>query len=232
MRLSIILPCLNEGAVIGETLSPLQGLRTAGHELIVVDGGSDDQTLASATGLADQILHSPRGRALQMNVGAAAAAGDVFWFIHADSLPQHGTAEAVQQAISDGHCWGRCAVRLDGRHPAFRLIERMMNLRSRLTGIATGDQGIFVQREAFLASGGFPPIPLMEDVALSKVLRRQQRPACLYSPIVSSSRRWEQRGIVPTVLLMWQLRLAYFLGVSPQRLVHAYRPCSSPTAES
>lgn len=232
MRLSVVIPCLDEGAVIADTLGALQGLRAAGHELIVVDGGSTDDTRARAAGLADRLLDAPRGRASQMNAGAAQASGEVLWFLHADSLPAPGTAEAVLQAIEEGHGWGRCAVRLTGRHPAFRVIERMMNLRSRLSGIATGDQGIFVRRALFDSVGGFPAIPLMEDVALCRRLRRHARPACLDAVVRTDSRRWEQRGIVATVLLMWRLRLAYFLGVPPQRLARSYRPCSSPTAES
>lgn len=232
MKLSVIIPCLNEGAVLGETLAALQGLRAAGHELVVVDGGSSDDTLAYARRLADQCLQTPPGRALQMNAGAAAARGEVLWFIHADSLPAPAAAASVLQAMAAGHDWGRCTVRLSGTHPAFRVIERMMNLRSCLSGIATGDQGIFVQRARFEAVGGYPAIPLMEDVALCKALRRQRRPACLRARIVTASRRWEQRGIAATVLLMWRLRLAYFLGASPQRLARVYRPCSSPTVES
>lgn len=232
MKLSLIIPCRNEGAVIGETLAALQGLRAAGHELIVVDGGSSDDTLACARPLADQCLQTPPGRALQMNAGAAAARGEVLWFIHADSLPAPDAAASVLQAMAAGDGWGRCTVRLSGAHPAFRLIERMMNLRSCLSGIATGDQGIFVQRAQFEAVGGYPLIPLMEDVALCKALRRRQRPACLRAQIVTASRRWEQRGIAATVVLMWRLRLAYFLGVSPQRLARVYRPCSSPTVGS
>ena len=223
-RISVVVPALNEAGHIAHTLQALAPLRASGHEIVVVDGGSSDGTPAAATGLADLVVDAPRGRARQMNAGAAAAAGDLFWFLHADTQAAPGAAREMLEAIGRGACWGRFDVRLSGRRPLLRLVERMMNMRSRLTGIATGDQGIFVTREAFEAAGGFPDIPLMEDIALSRALLRQARPACLGPRLVTSSRRWEQQGVVRTILLMWRLRLAYALGSDPHRLVRRYHP--------
>ncbi|MDT8428277.1 MAG: TIGR04283 family arsenosugar biosynthesis glycosyltransferase [Pseudomonadales bacterium] len=222
-RLSIIIPVLNEGGSLTRSLQQLQSWRAQGHEVIVVDGGSEDDTAQLGVALADKMVHSARGRARQMNAGAAEAAGDVLVFLHSDTLLPEGAAVQIQQALSHPRrCWGRFDLRLSGRHPAFRLIEFMINLRSRLSGVATGDQVIFVRSGLFRQLGGFPEIPLMEDVALSKTLRRIGWPCCLRSKVVTSSRRWENHGIVRTVVLMWRLRLAYFLGVSPDRLHAKY----------
>lgn len=226
------MPCLNEGAVIADLLRDLQPLRAAGHELILVDGGSQDATLSLAVSQVDRVLSVAPGRAGQMNAGAAVATGEVLWFVHADTRLPLGAVDLLQTAFNGGAEWGRFDVRLDGRRRVFRLIERLMNWRSRLTGVATGDQAMFVTRAAFQAVGGFPPIPLMEDVALSKLLRRRGRPACIAQPVLTSSRRWQRHGVIATVLLMWRLRLAYFLGVSPQRLARQYRSCNSLTQES
>ena len=222
MRLSIIIPALNEADHIGALLSDLAPLRTAGHELILVDGGSVDGTRALAACGVDRVLESARGRAVQMNAGARAASGELLWLLHADSRVPHGAAAALLTACEAGACWGRFDVRLSGRHPLLRLVERAMNLRSCVTGIATGDQGIFVTRDAFAQIGGFPEIPLMEDIALSKRLCRLARPACLRPPLTTSSRRWESRGVLRTILLMWRLRLAYALGADPARLARRY----------
>lgn len=221
-RLSIIIPCLNESTMVRERLTALQGLRRAGHELILVDGGSDDGTLELAGSLVDQMIDSPTGRARQMNAGAKAAQGEILWFLHLDSRLPPGAAQRVIDSVAGG--WGRFDVRLSGRHILFRVIERLMNLRSCVSGIATGDQGIFVHRELFFASDGFPDIPLMEDIVLSRRLKRRRRPVCLRPPLVTSSRRWERHGILRTVLLMWYLRLAYFLGASPEYLARLYNP--------
>ncbi|HZM37099.1 MAG TPA: TIGR04283 family arsenosugar biosynthesis glycosyltransferase [Burkholderiales bacterium] len=217
-RLSVIVPALNEARGIGEALSALTPLRGRGHEVIVVDGGSADGTREIAQGLADAAIVAPRGRASQMNAGARAARGDALVFLHADTrLPSRGD-EAILESLRT-HAWGRFDVEIEGRHPLLPLIARAMNLRSRLTGIATGDQAIFVRRDAF---EGFPEIPLMEDVAFSKAMKRRGWPACLGSRVVTSGRRWEARGVVRTVLLMWRLRLLYFLGVPPDRLARRY----------
>lgn len=229
--IGIIIPCLNEVGMLQERLQALQPLRRAGHELILVDGGSDDGTPERARGLVDQCLRAPAGRASQMNHGAAATDKAILWFLHLDSrLP--GGADRQVSAAAGGGGWGRFDVRLSGRGLAFRMIERMMNLRSCLSGIATGDQGIFVHRSLFEAVAGFPPIPLMEDIALSRRLKRHRRPRCVKTPIQTSSRRWERHGIVRTVLLMWLLRLGYFIGISPWRLARLYPLCGSPTRAS
>jgi rSAM/selenodomain-associated transferase 2 len=222
MLLSVVIPTLNEAQRIGDLLADLAALRAAGGEIVVADGGSTDPTVAHAASAADRIVTAPRGRAAQMNAGAEVARGDVLWFLHADTRVPQGAAEALMGASGRGALWGRFDVRLSGRHPLLRLVERGMNWRSRLSGIATGDQGIFVQRDLFARIGGFADLPLMEDVELTKRLRRQSHPACLHPAIVTSSRRWEERGVVRTILLMWRLRLAYALGADPQRLAQRY----------
>lgn len=228
-RLSIIIPCLNEAVVIKPLLQSLQGLRAQGHEVILVDGGSSDDTQALAGPLVDRLLASERGRARQMNAGARVATGDILWFLHADSALSEDAATHLIDGLSQSPAvWGRFDVRLSGSHPLFRLVAAMMNFRSRLTGICTGDQGIFVTREAFDRVGGYEEIPLMEDIALSHSLKRLSPPLCLRLPLVTSSRRWEQEGIVRTILLMWWLRLAYALGADPHCLARRYRPCNTP----
>ena len=218
-RLSVIIPTLDEQDHIRLLLNDLAALRHNGHELILVDGGSSDSTRAAATGLVDRIIATGRGRALQMNAGAGAASGEIFWFLHADSRVPPGAATTLIRAYTDGHIWGRFDIRLSGRHWLLRVVERSMNLRSCVSGMATGDQGIFVAREAFAAVGGFPELPLMEDIALSKALRRYAPPHCIRKPrLLTSSRRWEEHGILRTILLMWRLRLAYLLGIAPHRL--------------
>ncbi len=222
-RLSIVIPVLNEGDGIASALNALTELRQDGVELIVVDGGSQDATVQRAQAHADHVIAAPRGRALQMNAGAAKASGDVLLFLHADTrLPREAVALVCGGLARNGRNWGRFDVRIAGRHPALRLVASMMNWRSRLTGIATGDQAIFVRRAAFYAAGAFPEIPLMEDIALSKRLKRADRPLCLKECVVTSGRRWEAHGIVPTIVLMWRLRLAYFFGANPATLARQY----------
>lgn len=223
-HISVIVPALNESAVLGRTLGDLASLRALGHEVILVDGGSSDGTRELAAPLVDRVLQAPRGRASQMDAGARAAAGDWLWFLHADTRVPPLALDALRTACRAPTIWGRFDVRLSGTAPALRVIERMMSLRSRITGIATGDQGIFVARSAYQAVGGYPQVPLMEDIALSRQLRRQRRPLCLRTPLVTSSRRWEERGVARTVLLMWRLRLAYALGADPARLAERYDP--------
>lgn len=222
--LTVIVPAFDEAASIGPLLNDLAWLHAAGAELIVVDGGSRDATREIAQRFADRVLLAEKGRAQQMNAGAAAARGDLLWFVHADCRIPRDAPGQLLTALQRGARWGRFDVTLSGRHPMFVPIAALMNLRSRLTGIATGDQGIFVERQLFETVGGFPAIALMEDIALSKLLRREQRPACLRKPrLITSSRRWEQRGVWPTVLLMWRLRLAYALGAQPSTLAKLYR---------
>ena len=223
-RLSIVIPVLNEAGSIVATLQSLAAWRADGVEIIVVDGGSSDTTPALCAGLADQLLHAPPGRARQMNAGAAQARGEALLFLHADTrLPEDAPA-AIARALTGGaYAWGRFDVTIDGRSAWFPLIAALMNLRSRLTGIATGDQAIFVRRDAFVAVGGFPDQPLMEDIELSRRLRRRGRPACLRQRVLTSGRRWERHGVWPTIWLMWRLRLLYWLGTPPDKLARAYR---------
>lgn len=221
--LSIVIPALNEAEHIEHTLRPLQALRTWGHEVIVVDGGSQDDTEALARPLVDQIIRAPCGRARQMNAGAAVARGDALVFLHADTrLPKKADRMIAKALRRTARVWGRFDVRLSGRGPVLRLVERLMNLRSRLSGIATGDQAIFVRRAVFERVGGFPDIPLMEDIVLSKTLRQLGRPACIRRKVQTSSRRWERQGVGRTIVEMWWLRLRFFLGADPTRLARIY----------
>ncbi len=218
-----MLPILNEEAQVAACLGALQPLRGQNCELIVADGGSRDRSVALAEPLADRVVVGPRGRAAQMNAGARQANGDILWFLHADSLPPPDASSLIGAALAGRERgWGRFDVRLSGRRPSLRMVEFSMNLRSRLTGIATGDQGIFVRRDLFERIGGYPPIALMEDIALSRALKRYGRPVCLRQRVLTSSRRWERDGIARTILLMWRLRLAYFLGTDPDRLARSY----------
>lgn len=221
--ISIVMPILNEAAILKTSLELLQPLRQRDCELLVVDGGSSDGSSEIAAPLADQVLTSPKGRAVQMNTGARVAQGDILWFLHSDCSPPLEADRAIRLALADtNHAWGHFDVTLSGGHPLLRWVETFMNWRSRLTGIATGDQGIFMRRSAFELLGGYPDIPLMEDIALSRALKRVSRPVCLRQRLLSSSRRWEKRGVVNTILLMWRLRLAYFLGADPARLARIY----------
>jgi rSAM/selenodomain-associated transferase 2 len=221
--LSIIVPVLDEEAGIAGTLHALEPLRARGAEVIVVDGASRDRTVAIATPLCTKLIVAPRGRASQMNAGAAAARGKALLFLHADTrLPESADRLVIEGLAASGRAWGRFDVRIEGRHPLFPVIAAMMNLRSRLTGIATGDQAIFVLRDSFAAVGGFPEIPLMEDIALSRRLKRLSRPLCLAARASTSGRRWENHGVVRTVLLMWRLRLAFFFGAEPATLARIY----------
>jgi rSAM/selenodomain-associated transferase 2 len=221
MTLSVVMPVLNEATRIQSGLRALVPLRARGAEVIVVDGGSRDGTVARAAPLADQILTAPRGRAAQMNAGAAAATGDVLLFLHADTwLPEYADLLIRDALARSPQVWGRFDVHFAGG--ALPLVATMMNLRSRLTGIATGDQAMFMTRDAFTRAGGFAEIALMEDIALSARLKRLSRPLCLTARVTTSARRWQAHGALRTVLLMWRLRLAFFLGADPQRLARAY----------
>jgi rSAM/selenodomain-associated transferase 2 len=218
-RLSIVIPALNEAQGMRAALEALAPLRARGHEVIVVDGGSSDGTAQIAAELSDRVLPAPRGRALQMNAGAAVAKGDSLVFLHADTRLPDGADEIIRTSLETA-LWGRFDVRIDSRHPLLRIVACAMNLRSRLTGIATGDQAIFVRRDAFT---GFPEIALMEDVAFCKAMKRRGPAACRRETVLTSGRRWESRGVLRTILLMWRLRLAYFLGARPEDLARRYR---------
>jgi rSAM/selenodomain-associated transferase 2 len=223
MSLSIIIPCLNEADSITATLDALQPLRQRGAEVIVVDGGSHDETVARSGALADTVMSAPCGRAMQMNAGAVAANGDILLFLHADCrLPDAADGLIIDGLRRERKNWGRFDVAIAGRHPALKLVAACMNLRSRLSGIATGDQAIFVMRTLFEAAGRFPEIALMEDIALCRRLKRFGAPLCLRHRLVTSGRRWEKHGVLRTILLMWQLRLAYWLGADPHKLALRY----------
>jgi rSAM/selenodomain-associated transferase 2 len=222
-KLSVIIPALNEAGCIRELCTALQPLRSRGHEVILVDGGSDDQTLALGKPLVDIMLSSARGRALQMRAGAAAANGTILWFLHADAGVPDNPDQLILEALEHG-CkdWGRFNVSLSDRHIVLRSVACLMNLRSYISAIATGDQGIFVRRSLYEQVGGIPSLPLMEDIALSRALKKHGRPACIRQRLVTSARRWQQHGITRTILTMWGLRLAYFIGISPRHLAKYY----------
>ena len=221
--LSVVMPVLNEADGIEATLASLAPLRQRGVELILVDGGSTDATVARAQPWVDAALGTPRGRARQMNAGAAAARGGVLLFLHADTQLPPEADRLVLEAIAAGAQWGRFDVLITGRARMLRLVAAMMNLRSRLTGIATGDQALFVCREVFDTLGGYPDQPLMEDIELSRRLLRLAQPACLRERVATSGRRWETRGVWRTIFLMWCLRWRYWRGESAHRLAEAYR---------
>jgi rSAM/selenodomain-associated transferase 2 len=225
LKLSIIIPVLNEEAGLSRLNSHLQAIRNQGHEVIIVDGGSRDNTLALAYELADHVIVSKVGRAVQMNNGAAIANGDVFVFLHADTFLPDDAVQIICTAMT-GNCWGRFNVRLSSKRFVFRIIERFINLRSCLTSIVTGDQAMFIERSLFESVAGFPEIALMEDVEMSRRLKKTGRPICIKQKATTSSRRWENKGVVATVLLMWKLRLYYFFGMSPDKLNRLYRHVS------
>ena len=223
LKISLVIPVLDEAAGISTTLRALAPLRSRGHEVIVVDGGSADATVALASAAADRVIQGPRGRARQMNAGAAAAQGEVLLFLHADTVLPDAADGAIWHAMAAGARWGRFDVRISGGKVLFPLIATLMNLRSRLSGIATGDQAIFVERRLFLQLGGYADQPLMEDIELSRRLRALSPPACLRQRVQTSGRRWQQHGVWRTVWLMWRLRWRYWRGASPEVLARAYR---------
>lgn len=222
MRLSVIIPVLNEAARLETMLQAVSAHLHEGDEMIVVDGCSQDDSALIASRHADLVLHCDRGRARQMNLGAERASGDLLWFLHADSQGLRGGHFRALRALPERVQWGRFDVRLGAKHPLLWAIGHAMNLRSRWTGIATGDQGIFVRHGLFTAVGGFPQLPLMEDVALSGLLRRHGAPACLRPALRADSRRWEEHGVWRTVFLMWRLRWRYWRGEDPARLHRDY----------
>lgn len=219
---SIVIPVLNESEGIVLLLEALQPFRAQGAEVVVVDGGSSDGTPGLAEPLADRVLAAPCGRGSQMNAGAANARGNVLLFLHADTRLPPSALERIEHTVRKGALWGRFDVRIEGSSRGLRLVAFMMNWRSRLSGIATGDQAIFVTREAFLRVGGFADIPLMEDVVFSGRLRAIARPACLAAKVLTSGRRWEKHGLLRTILMMWRLRLRFYFGASPEDLAREY----------
>ena len=224
MKLSIIIPVLNEADVLPRLLNSLQPLRRRGAEIIVADGGScDDSSLIARMG-ADVVIAAPAGRARQMNAGAAVSNGMVLLFLHADTILPGAADRLIANALHQSRrCWGRFDVCIHGRPWMLWVVAALMNRRSRLTGNATGDQAMFMTREAFETVGGFPEQPLMEDIELSRRLLTLSRPACIAQRVVTSGRRWESRGVWRTIFLMWRLRWAYWRGVSPERLRESYR---------
>lgn len=223
--ISIIIPALNEDASLQQTLAALQPLRQRGHEVIVVDGGSRDSTITIARRHADRVAMSGAGRALQMNAGAEYAKHEILLFLHADTRLPADADQLIHAALAPQAArWGRFDLRLDHPHPVYRLIEHSINWRSHLSGVATGDQAIFVEREYFERVGCYDRLPLMEDVTLSKKLLHFARPARITTPVLTSARRWERDGVLRTVLLMWRLRTAFFFGADPFRLAEQYYP--------
>lgn len=221
VKFSIIVPVLNEASGIESFLSTLQIFRKQG-EIIIVDAGSQDDTVALATPLADIIIKNSRGRSKQMNAGAQVASGKILLFLHADTYLPTDALVLIEQGISQNKQWGRFDIKLSGTQPMFKVISHFMNWRSRLTGISTGDQGLFVPKQLFNQAGQFPDIPLMEDVAICKKLKLFSPPICLKARVITSSRRWKQFGITRTILLMWWLRLLYFFGCNPETLAQLY----------
>jgi len=222
-KLSIIIPTLNESRTIARTLLALQPLRQAGHQVILVDGGSTDDTVEQSTSLVDRVLSTTRGRASQMQFGALNADGDMLWFLHADTVPgSKAVGQAEQLSTRLENSWGYFQVSFREKSILLAMIPCLMNLRSRLTAVGTGDQGIFVSRKLYDAVGGFDDIPLMEDISLCKKLRKISRPRCLSGTLQTSARRWLDNGIIRTILLMWCLRFAYFVGVKPNALARFY----------
>jgi rSAM/selenodomain-associated transferase 2 len=222
MKFSIIIPMLNEAGSIVNCLTALQPLRTY-CEIITVDGGSADNTKELAMPLVDKLILSQKGRAVQMNSGAKSATGDMLVFLHADTFLPDNAITQMSQAINNKYLWGRFDVNLDSNQPLLNVVAFFMNWRSRLTGVATGDQAIFVDKRLFDSVGQYPQIALMEDIALSQALKKLSPPACLFAKVTTSGRRWEQFGVFKTILLMWSLRLRYFLGESPQVLADLYQ---------
>jgi rSAM/selenodomain-associated transferase 2 len=227
VQVSIIVPVFNEASGIVEFLKSLASVQADALEIIVVDGGSVDQTLALTSPYADRVMQSAKGRAIQMNAGATVARGSVLLFLHADTQLPIGALQAIDRVITQGASWGRFDVSINGCSPWLKLVSTLMNWRSRMSGIATGDQAMFVTRLAFDAVGGFAPIALMEDIALSTALKKLGPPACLSQRVVTSGRRWEQHGVLRTIVLMWRLRLAYFLGADPNQLARQYQQTKS-----
>ena len=221
-KISVIIPTLNEASCIASCLDSLAVMRRRGHEVIVVDAGSIDATVSLSEAYTDIVLNTSKGRSRQLNLGAEKASGDMLVFLHADTVLPENADEILSNLMTEDEVWGRFDVRLSGTKPIFRVIEYLMNQRSRLSAIATGDQAIFVSRSLFDRVGGFSKIDLMEDIELSAKLKKIKRPVCLKQTVQSSSRRWEKNGISKTILKMWLLRLRFALGEKTERLAREY----------
>ena len=221
MDISVVIPVLNEEKTLAATVRALLALRP--HEILVVDGGSDDQTRDLCASLNVKLIPSARGRARQMNEGARLASGDILLFLHSDTRLPESALTDIKSALGDERCpGGRFDVELEGRHWMLKIIGALINFRSRVTRVGTGDQAIFARREAFVRLGGYPDIPLMEDIAFCRALKRLGRIACLRSRVITSARRWESEGVWLTVVRMWTLKFLYLAGVSPARLKRFY----------
>jgi len=232
LNISIIIPILNEADNLPELIAHIVHLDPAPQQVILVDGGSLDGSVAIANSVLKSIetaqsitdwhiIESTVGRAQQMNAGAMLATGDVLLFLHADTELPADAIDNVQQAIAQ-YDWGRFDVRLDSREPLLKIVGLMINQRSRLMSIATGDQAIFIKKSIFEQIGGYPDQPLMEDIELCKRLKKIARPACLKSKVTTSARRWQQHGTWRTIFLMWHLRFDYWCRVSPDVLKQRY----------
>jgi len=224
LKLSVIIPCLNEANNIVNTLMRLQAIRKRGHEIIICDGGSHDNTQTLSTPLVDKFIHAKAGRAIQMNAAAKHANGDVLCFLHADTLTPETVDKIILSSLNEKNSWGFFSIKLSSKRWQFRIIEWFINKRSRISCIGTGDQGIFINAHLFKSMSGFAEINLMEDIELSKRLKKINSPVFIHKHyITTSSRRWEKHGILTTVFLMWKLRLSYFLGANENSLAKAYK---------
>lgn len=223
MHIAVVIPIFNERPHLPEALARLAPFVRLGGQVILVDGGSTDGTPALAEKLGYSVIQSAPGRARQMNTGAQHSAGDALLFLHIDTYLPEGWQQQVSASLAGHHCWGRFDVRIVGQSAMLKVVARMMNLRSRYSGIATGDQTIFMTRDAFKRVGGFPDQPLMEDIEMSKRLKLLSRPVCLTDEVTTSGRRWDSQGVWTTIFLMWRLRFAYWCGRSASQLAKAYQ---------
>ncbi|ARQ00887.1 TIGR04283 family arsenosugar biosynthesis glycosyltransferase [Pseudorhodoplanes sinuspersici] len=223
--LSIIVPVLNEARTITNALTALKPFRQRGVEVIVVDGGSDDDTAQLAQPLADRVIRGPRGRAAQMNEGAKAASGFIFLFLPSEiTLPADADTQVMYGRARDTSVWGRFDMRLTGQHALLPIAARILNWRSRMSGIASSEQAIFIQRETFFRLGGFPDMPVMDDVEMSKRLKAISPPICVASRVTVPARRFDREGFWTTLRMMWLMRFRYRMGMKPAEILKRYGP--------